>query len=104
MTFNDVYAFCNSSSSSDAYEVVRDALQSNIVKLIIEDGDVIKISDGSDIQLNEDLLNYKYIKSDLSSETECKIKIRRMFEEAVRKSMHRYVPANTTLWKIKYDN
>ena len=31
-----------------------------------------------------------------------KYKMQKYFENAVRKSIHRYIPANTTLWKIQY--
>ncbi len=31
------------------------------------------------------------------------MKMREVFEESVRKSIHRYIPVNTTLWKIEYD-
>lgn len=35
---------------------------------------------------------------------ESKMKLRAMFESAVRKSIHRYIPASTTLWKIEYES
>ena len=31
------------------------------------------------------------------------MKMREVFEESVRKSIHRYIPVNTTLWKVEYD-
>ena len=33
---------------------------------------------------------------------ELKMKFRKMFEDSIRKSIHRYIPVNTTLWKIDY--
>ena len=58
-----------------------------------------------------DYNNYKYLKkpadsvaNDVKDELEQKIYLRNLLEEAIRKSIHRYIPANTTLWKIEYEN
>jgi hypothetical protein len=45
------------------------------------------------------------IKKDLKNQYELiivKNKIRKHFENAIRKSIHRYIPANTVLWQIKF--
>ena len=103
MSFNDVRrSFEQNGETPEA--TVRAALSQGSVKLLIEDSDILKMSDGSDIEDDADLRNYRYVISDESDLIESKIKIRDLFEDAVRKSIGRYAPVNTTLWKIKYDN
>lgn len=61
------------------------------------------------ITYNEYLKNFKFFKfetDDPENETRLmasKVHLRSLFEDAVRKSIHRYIPANTILWKIEYD-
>ena len=56
-------------------------------------------------EMNDD--EYETYKKDYKKEQcdlmELKVYLRSLFEDAVRKSIHRYIPANTTLWKIEYD-
>ena len=46
-------------------------------------------ADGIEVKKEYELIKAKY-------------KMQKYFENAVRKSIHRYIPANTTLWKIQY--
>ena len=50
------------------------------------------------------ITSYKfYNKNDaLNINIETKMEIRKQLEKAIRKSIGRYAPVNTTLWKIKY--
>ena len=58
---------------------------------------------------NKDFRKFKYFKYDdktpelrMKDIIRTKIQIRGVFEDSIRKSIHRYIPANTTLWKIEY--
>lgn len=71
-----------------------------------------------DVTLNKDMdiLNkinfeipyssYKFYKDEsinpLNKDIETKMRMRKEVEQAIRKSIHRYAPVNTTLWKIEY--
>lgn len=69
-----------------------------------------------DITMNEDMeilkkTNYKIpvtsykfynINDELNSNIHTKMEVRKQLEKAIRKSIGRYAPINTTLWKIKY--
>lgn len=66
-----------------------------------------------EVKNNEISTNYKLFKyfiadSDKVDYTrkliKSKIQIRKSFENAIRKSIHRYMPVNTTLWKIEFSN
>lgn len=59
------------------------------------------------VKVDDDFESFKYFKyaDDLAKTRtviKLKIQLRKTFEEAVRNSIHRYMPVNTTLWKIKY--
>ena len=52
-----------------------------------------------------ELLKKELLKKDIKDQYELLIvknKIRKHFENAIRKSIHRYIPANTVLWQIKF--
>ena len=38
----------------------------------------------------------------MNENIETKMEMRKQVETAIRTSIHRYAPVNTTLWKIKY--
>ena len=57
-----------------------------------------------------DVYDYKYLKKtdgDMQkkiSEIKQKIYLRNLLEEAIRKSISKYIPVNTTLWKVEFEN
>lgn len=74
------------------YKEILDITMSEDIELLKKTGFRIPIT------------SYKfYNKNDaLNTNIETKMEIRKQLEKAIRKSIGRYAPVNTTLWKIKY--
>ena len=72
--------------------------------------EILDITMNEDIELlkktgfNIPITSYKFYNENdvLNTNIETKMEIRKQLEKAIRKSIGRYAPVNTTLWKIKY--
>lgn len=86
--------------SKSFIDVIHEAGYNEILDITMnKDIEILKKS-GYDIPYS----SYKYydVNNPMNENIETKMEMRKQVETAIRTSIHRYAPVNTTLWKIKY--